>query len=139
MRWQRAVRHALRFGIASVLLAAAAGKLVDIQGFVKILETYQTLPDRILLPAALAIALAELALALWLFSGRGLRLAASATAAMHFAYALFAAVSILRGLRLANCGCFGVFWPRPLGWSTVLEDLALVAASFALAVLARRL
>ncbi len=62
--------------------------------------------------------------------------AAAAAVVLHFAYGLWSAATILRGLHLSNCGCFGVFWPRPLGWSTVLEDLVLMAASFGLAVLA---
>jgi len=128
----------LRFAIAGVLLVSAAGKLLDIPGFTDILKTYEAFPDAILLPLAIAIPIAELALALWLFSGQLLAAAAVTSVVMHFLYAVWSAVSVLRGLQLSNCGCFGVFWPRPLGWSTVLEDLVLVAASFALAILARR-
>ncbi len=133
----RAFRQFLRFAIASVLLAAAGGKLLDIRGFARVLETYRAFPEGSLFPLALALALSELALALWLFSGLALAVAAAVAAVMHFVYALFAAASVLRGLQLANCGCFGVFWPRPLGWSTVLADVVLVGASFALATLAR--
>jgi hypothetical protein len=133
-----AVRQFLRFALGAVLLVTAAGKLLDIPGFADVLKTYEAFPDAILLPLALAIPLAELALGLWLFSGRFLAAAAIAAVVMHFLYAVWSAVSVLRGLRLSNCGCFGVFWPRPLGWSTVLEDLVLMAASFALATLARK-
>lgn len=132
-----AARQLLRFAIGAVLLVTAAGKLLDIAGFADVLKTYRAFPDSVLLPLALAVPLAELALALWLFSGRFLGAAAIASVVMHFAYAVWSAVSVLRGLRLSNCGCFGVFWPRPLGWSTVVEDLLLMAASFGLVVLAR--
>jgi hypothetical protein len=44
----------------------------------------------------------------------------------------------MRGLRLANCGCFGVFLPRPLGWSTVIEDLVMAGVCAALAFVAAR-
>jgi hypothetical protein len=57
---------------------------------------------------------------------------------MHALYAAWSAVSVLRGLKLPNCGCFGVFLVRPLGWSTVFEDLVLVGASLGLWVLVRR-
>ncbi|MBC8645596.1 MAG: hypothetical protein H7X85_00410, partial [Thermoanaerobaculia bacterium] len=42
-----------------------------------------------------------------------------------------------RGIAVPNCGCFGVFLARPLTWGTVLEDGGMVAASLALAALAR--
>ena len=132
-----AARQFLRFAIGAVLLASAAGKLLNIRGFADVLKTYEAFPDQALLPLALAIPLAELALAVWLLSGRNLAAAAVTSAVMHLAYALWSAISVLRGLKLSNCGCFGVFWPRPLGWSTVLEDLILMTASFTLAALAR--
>jgi len=133
-----AVRQFLRFTLGAILLASAAGKLVDIPGFMDVLKTYKAFPDSILLLLALGVPLAELAIALWLFSGQFLAAAALTSVVMHLLYAVWAAVSVLRGLRLANCGCFGVFWPRPLGWSTVAQDLVMTAASFALLVLARR-
>jgi hypothetical protein len=133
-----AARGFLRFAIGAVLLVSAGGKLLDIAAFAGVLKTYAAFPDAILLPLSLAIPLAELALALWLFSGQFLAAAAITSVVMHFLYAAWSAVSVLRGLRLSSCGCFGVFWPRPLGWSTVLEDLVLMTASFALAILARK-
>ena len=131
-------RQFLRFAIGAILLVTAAGKLLDIPGFADVLKTYKAFPDRILFSLALAVPLAELALALWLFSGRFLVAAAITSVVMHLAYAVWSAVSVLRGLRLSNCGCFGVFWPRPLGWTTVAEDLVMTAASFGLVVLARQ-
>ena len=64
--------------------------------------------------------------------------AAVGSAGIHLAYAAWSAVTILRGLRLANCGCFGATLKRPLGWSTVAEDLGLVAASALLFFLSLR-
>ena len=133
-----AVRQVLRLALGAILFVSAAGKLLDIPGFTDVLKTYKAFPDSVLLLLALAIPLSELALALWLFSGQFLAAAAVTSVVLHFLYAAWSAVSVLRGLRLANCGCWGVFWPRPLDWSTVAGDLVLVAASFWLAVLARR-
>jgi hypothetical protein len=79
----------------------------------------------------------ELLLALWLFSGRRLAGAAAASIAMHLVYAAWSAASLLRGLELANCGCFGVFLARPLSWVTVLEDLVLAGLSAWLLTAAR--
>jgi hypothetical protein len=56
---------------------------------------------------------------------------------MHLLYAAWSA-AVLRGLKLANCGCFGVSFARPLGWSTVVEDGGMTVLSLALYALARR-
>ncbi len=129
----------LRVFLGLVLLATALGKLADIRGFAGVLRAYEAFPEASLFPLAAAIAIAELALALWLFSGRRLEGAALAALVVHVVYAAWAVLSLARGLRLENCGCFGVFLPRPLGWTTVAEDLVLAGASAALlAVAARR-
>ena len=128
----------LRGAIGTILLATAVGKFLDIPGFARILGQYQTFPERALFPLAVAIPAVELAVGLWLFSGRNLVGAALVSTAMHLTYAAWSAISVLRGLRLPNCGCFGVFLARPLTWATVIEDLTLAGASAALFVLALR-
>jgi hypothetical protein len=127
----------LRFSIAILLFATAAGKLADLRGFASVLETYRVFPASALLPLAVVIPLAELLLGGWLVTGRRLRLAGLTSATLHAAYGGWAAVTLARGMRLPNCGCFGVFLPRPLTWGTVLADGILVIASLALAALAK--
>ncbi len=127
-----------RFAIAAILAATAAGKLLDVPGFAEVLRTYEAFPSSSLLPIAIAVAAAESLLAVWLATGRLLPAAAASAAAMHAAYGAFAALTLARGLRPPNCGCFGVFLARPLTWATVAEDGALAALSLALVVLARR-
>jgi len=134
----RAAPVVLRVFLGLVLLATATGKLLDVPGFAGILRSYQALPERSVLPVALAIALAELALSAWLFSGRRVAAAALASAAMNLAYAAWSTAGILRGLTLPNCGCFGVYWPRPLDWITVAEDTVMVGLSLWLYALVRR-
>ncbi len=130
-------RTILRVAIGAILTATAVGKLLDVPGFARVLGTYRAFPDELLLPVALAVPAAELLLALWLFSNQRPFGAAVAALVMHLSYAAWSASAILRGLALSNCGCFGVFWPRPLGWSTVAEDLAVAAACGWLAAAAR--
>lgn len=128
----------LRAFIGLVLLATAGGKLLDVPGFARVLAGYDVFAEGILIPLAVALPLAELALAAWLFSGWRAMGAATAAVAVHLAYAAWLAVAILRGLKLANCGCFGVFLARPLGWGTVAEDLVMTGLSVALVALVRR-
>ena len=120
-----------RFALAAVLLLTALAKLLDNRGFAAVIGTYGLLPNALLLPAGLAIGLAELGLSLWLFSGRRLSAAGLASAAMHFGYFLLLASALWRGLVLANCGCFGAFWARPLSIASLGEDLVLIAVSLA--------
>jgi methylamine utilization protein MauE len=135
----RRLAYGLRLFLGLVLLATAAGKLADVRGFAGVLRTYEAFPEASLLPLAATIPVAELALSLWLFLGRCLEGAALAALTMHVLYAAWATLSLARGLRLENCGCFGVFLARPLGWGTVGEDLVLVGASAALLAVAASL
>ena len=97
------------------------GKLLDVPGFADVLRSYRALPEGLVPPLSLAVPLAELALGAWLLSGPRLAAASLVSAAMHVVYAAWSAAGLARGLRLENCGCFGVFLARPLtGW-TVLE------------------
>ncbi len=133
------VRVFLRFAIAAILLATAVGKLADVSGFASVLATYQAFPEWALIPVAVAVPIAELLLAAWLFSGRRLAAAGLTSAGMHLVYAGWAAVTLARGIDVPNCGCFGVFLGRPLSYGTVLEDAGLVGASLVLALLSRDL
>jgi hypothetical protein len=133
----RYVRLILQHGIALILLATGLGKLLDVPGFVQVLATYQALPVWLLRPVAVAFVVLELRLAEWLLSGKRLSHAALASVALHSAFTAWSIVALLRGLNVPNCGCFGVFWARPLTWGTVGEDLFLVAISWGLYALAR--
>ena len=122
----------LRILIAMVLLAASSFKLMDLPGFVLVLRSYRFLPLEILWPAGVAITASELLVGLWLLSGRQLVRASLASASLHSIYAGWAAFMLLRGKPILNCGCFGSYLARPLSWSTVLENLVLMALSLAL-------
>lgn len=108
----------------------AIGKLLDVPGFAAVIDTYQFgIPPTLLLPLAWSVCLFELMAAALLISNKRPVLAAIVCVAAHVFYTLLALVSLLRGLELKNCGCFGVFWPRPLTWQTPIEDLVLTMIS----------
>jgi hypothetical protein len=127
----------LRIFIAIILLTTGAGKALDISGFVEVIITYQVFANWMLYPVALGMIATELSLSFWLFSGRELFWAALATLGLHTVFTLWASVAILRGLDIPNCGCFGVFFARPLDGWTIIEDLVMVALSGLLLVFAR--
>jgi len=128
----------LRFFIAGVLMAAGGSKLLDLPGFVLVLRSYGVFAKGLLWPAALAVTVVELALAIWLILGRQLARGAAASILLHAIYACWGVFMLLRGEPILNCGCFGTFMVRPLSWTTVIEDLALMIISVSLFMLTRR-
>lgn len=126
------IRWFLRLFIGGVIFASALGKSLDLTGFVEVLKTYQIFPDLTLWPLALAVTGFEFVLGVWLLSGWRLRAGALVALGLNAGYAVWMTISLLRGLELSNCGCFGVFFPQPLRWYSPLEDLVLVGMCYAL-------
>ena len=120
------VRILLRVFFAVLLSVTGVAKLLDMTGFYDIVRSYQSLPDMVIAPAAWMLAVGELVVAAWLLARYRPRWAAITVVLLHLMYLLWLLVALLRGLPLTNCGCFGVFWARPLTWYSPLEDLALV-------------
>ena len=132
----RIVIGILRYFIASVLLLSGLGKLLDVPGFVQVLITYQAIPAWGLHLVAVTLILVELRISEWLFRDNTLVAGALGSLVLHSIFTLWTVVTLLRGVSVPNCGCFGVFFARPLtGW-TVVEDFILVIASFYLLRLA---
>lgn len=127
----------LRLLIGSALVASAAGKALDLSGFVEVLDTYRAFPDTTLWPVALSVTGVEFLLGAWVLSGWRLRAGALAATGLNIGYAAWMALSLMRGLSLANCGCFGVFFPRPLTWSSPVEDLIAAGLCYTLSSLAQ--
>jgi len=123
------------FGL--LLATTAVGKLLDNRGFAEVVAQYQFfIPNLVLLPLALSVSMGELVMAVSIFVGYRLRLMAQLTILVHLGYTALATITILRGIELQNCGCFGVFLARELGWATVLEDaiLTLLSVGFLIVV-----
>lgn len=128
--------RSLQYFIASVLVLTGIGKLRDVPGFVKVLITYQVIPDWGLHLVAVIMVLVELRIAEWLFRDKTLVRGALSSVILHTLFSLVAAITLIRGVSVPNCGCFGVFFARPLTIWTVVEDLVLVSASLLLLRLA---
>jgi hypothetical protein len=129
----------LRFSIAILLLVTSLGKLLDVRGFADVLVTFDLFPGGTEFAFALGLSLFELFLSLWMFSGLKLAYSALAATGLHVQFTALAAISNVRDLDIPNCGCFGIFWARPMSWGKVVEDAVLTAMCIALFLLARRL
>lgn len=125
-RLRAAVRWGLRTGMGTLILATGIGKMLDIAGFAQVIDTYRFgLGAETLSATAVTITAFELLLGIWLLSGRHLSRAAIAGAVLNAGYFVLMSSSLMRGLELDNCGCFGVYFASPLRWYSPLEDVAL--------------
>ena len=127
----KAVYLILKHFFALLVIATGIGKLLDNRGFADVIVTYQFgIPHPLAMGLGLAVSLFELFLGIFILLEKNQNRNAILLMLMHSGYVFLAAVSNLRGLNLQNCGCFGVFWGRPLTWWTVVEDLFLVLVSY---------
>ncbi len=128
----------LRIVLGALITGAGVGKLLDVRGFVSVIKTYQLhLPLWLMWVIAVTVILFELILGLWIIFGNHLKTPAILSIAMHSGYFILLITSLIRGLQLQNCGCFGVFLARPLTWYSPLEDIALIIMSYGLFILAK--
>ncbi len=128
----------LRYFIATVLLLTGIGKLLDVPGFIKVIDTYKIIPT-ILQPAvAVSMVLVELKIAENLFRNINIKITALVATALHICFTLLASLTLIRGIEVPNCGCFGVFWARPLTFITVAEDIFMVGVCVLLFKLLQR-
>jgi len=129
---------ACRLFVGGILLVSALGKSLDLAGFVEVLFTYRAMPASFLWPIALMVTGLEWVLGVWVLSGWRLATGALAALVLYAGYAVVMTLSLVRGLDLANCGCYGVFFPQPLRWYSPLEDLVLAGMCYALRITARK-
>lgn len=129
-RRSRVMAECLRTLLGLLFLATGVGKALDLRGFADVVASYRVgLEGPWLLGVAILVTAAELVIAAGLLGRRATRACLLATLLAHLAYAALAAVTLARGIALANCGCFGVFLARPLSGRTVVEDLVLATIS----------
>jgi len=132
------LERSLRYFIASVLLLTGIGKLLDVPGFIKVIDTYKIIPILLQPVVAVSMVLIELKIAENLFRKINLKLTALAATGLHIGFTLLATITLLRGIEVPNCGCFGVFWARPLTYLTVGEDIFMVGVCFLLFIILKR-
>jgi Methylamine utilisation protein MauE len=126
------LRDCLRWFFMLLMSASAIGKLLDMNGFYGVVETYRLLPAEVVPLSAWALVIIEITFAGWLFSGNRLGSAAMGLIVLHLVYLLWVLMALYRGLRISNCGCFGVYFARPLTWQTPVEDVTLIAFALVL-------
>lgn len=136
----RALFLIFRILLGILITGAGVGKLLDIPGFVSVIETYQLhIGNSYVWAIAIFVIIFEIALGLWILFGKNLKTGAILSMLMHAGYFILLSITLLRGIELQNCGCFGIFFARPLMWYSPLEDLVLIVISYGLFYLAKNL
>ena len=135
--WRKFLRGGLQFFIGAIIFFSALGKSLDMGGFIEVLMAYQAFPPSALKFLAFCVTGIEFFLGFWILSGYRLSLSAWGGALLNTLYTGWMVITLLRGLTLSNCGCFGVFFPQPLTWLTPIGDLVLVGMCLLLAYLAQ--
>lgn len=117
----------IRWFFVLLLAASSVGKLADMPGFYAVIKSYALLPEAVIPVSAWALAIFEWVLAIWLATSKRIAAAALVVIALHFVYLAWLTIALARGLNIPNCGCFGIYWARPLTWFTLIEDFILLA------------
>jgi hypothetical protein len=124
------VLHAwLRASLALLFALAAAHKLRAPRAFAAQLAAYRLLPDAASLPAALALAAAELGAAVALCLPALARAGAGVAALLLGLYTGAIATNLVRGRRAIDCGCG--LTPRPLGADLLARNALLSLCALA--------
>ena len=117
--------------LAASLLATGLGKALDMPGFARVLVEFRAFPAGSESILAVVVTLTELGLAPALLVPGWRRRAAGLAVVLFLGNAALLSLTLLRGITLENCGCFGVFLARPLRPWTPLEDVALALLALA--------
>lgn len=121
-----------RVALAAVFAVAGAAKLADRAGSREALSGFGV-PARLVAPLAVALPLAELALAAALLPAATAPYAAVAAVALTVVF-LLAILRALRAGRAPDCHCFGQLHSAPAGRGTMLRNGLLAALAAAVAV-----
>lgn len=123
------LRNFPRLFVGAVLIATGTGKALDMAGFVHVLAAYDLLPAWGNALLAYTLPFFELATGIALLTRTQLRAAAWAAVGLHTMLLGAVLITLWRGIAISNCGCFGVFFARPLTGQTVIEDALMLALS----------
>lgn len=104
--WTEWIGTAARLGLAVVWGWAGLAKIADPAEAAQAVRAYEILPESLVKPIGYALPFLELALALLLLVGLGVRLVAVVSAVLLLAFIAGIASAWARGISI-DCGCFG--------------------------------
>lgn len=127
------VSHALGAALSVLLLVGAWSKLRDLALFRANLDNYQLLPEGLVAPAALGLALWEMAAGLAVLLAPAAPLTRLAGAGLLLLVTAAVAINLLRGRTNIDCGCAGLSGhsgEQQLSGALVVRNALLLLALF---------
>ncbi|MEK7287335.1 MAG: MauE/DoxX family redox-associated membrane protein [Elusimicrobiota bacterium] len=113
------------------------GLTLFISGFLKLLEpaadfaaaieAYRILPESLLLPVAQIMPWVELFASGFLLAGYLTRWSAAVCGILSSSFFLALASTLLRGVKIGECGCFGGAGPHLVAWQAMIIDAVLIS------------
>lgn len=118
-----------RLVLALLFVVAGLAKLADLRGSQRALRDFGV-PTRLAPPLGTLLPVVELAVALALIPTESAWWAAIGALLLLLLFVTGISYNLVQG-RTPDCHCFGQLYSKPIGWSTLIRNLALVAlASF---------
>lgn len=124
--WYRAIP---RVFVGLVLISTGIGKGLDMPGFVAILDNYQLQPHWASVILAYTLPFIEFGIGISLLMAFRRVTTAWLAVGFHILMLSVVVITLMRGIELENCGCFGVFLARPLTPMTAIEDVVMLVMS----------
>lgn len=116
----------IRVCIGCLFIVSGFGKLiVPTQNFLYVIQSYELFESVLEKAAAYTVHWVELFLGIFLVLGLGLKWVLRALLTLIVLFVLIVSQALIRGLPLADCGCFGDFISFP-PWVMLLFDCALL-------------
>lgn len=122
-------KHIPRIFVGLILISTGLGKLLDMSGFVWVLDAYQIMPLWMSRIIAYTLPFIEFVTGLMLVYSSRPQFAAWIAVLLHVVMLSVVTITYQRGIEIENCGCFGVFLARPLTLQTLFEDLFMLTMS----------
>jgi hypothetical protein len=131
----KSIEVLLCFVLGVIFISSSVPKLRNPRGFVLIVLEYRILPPSIAFLYGRVLPPLEFLLALLLFTGTMVYLAAIVTGLLLVSFIVAMSMNIVRGRDL-DCHCFGSKIQRKISWTLVLQDGLLLCAAIALVFVA---
>jgi uncharacterized membrane protein YphA (DoxX/SURF4 family) len=120
---------AARFLAGSILIFSGVYKAAGApEEFAIIISFYNIVPSPLVMGLAAVLPWIELIIGFSLLFGYFSKPAAGAALGLFSAFFLALLSTMIRGIELPNCGCFGGGWHLPV-WATTIMDAGLIALS----------
>ncbi len=119
----------IRWGLAVMFLASAAGKLLDRDRFIEIVLAYEVLPKRLAVIFAALLPWLEAATGAMLLLGLATKLGAILSGVLLLSFSIAVGINLARGRTELDCGCFGSQQGQKISYKILVRDVALIGLS----------